>query len=250
MDNIEKAFDFLLKEYEEPTISDVIAKINLSLSQTDIIEFFNKVITHFRGSENEDDVWDQLLSMLSPNNIPDEVLEYLIEKKIALMQLCHMDLSDKWLEKLSEYDDAPIYTMFKRYYLSDNYSEEDFANFYQKYISAKYLYISMHFLGLYTEAKKRKLLLSLCANDDEIEDKNELELYMIAEQIKTTTDEKAILKAYEKYNDVGIVLQSIAKNHFAPCVILSELCSIKGVKNAASIRKISKETLKTKQSTK
>ena len=77
----------------------VIAKINLSLSQTDIIEFFNKVITHFRGSENEDDVWDQLLSMLSPNNIPDEVLEYLIEKKIALMQLCHMDLSDKWLEK-------------------------------------------------------------------------------------------------------------------------------------------------------
>ena len=87
-------------------------------------------------------------------------------------------------------------------------------------------------------------------NDDEIEDKNELELYMIAEQIKTTTDEKAILKAYEKYNDVGIVLQSIAKNHFAPCVILSELCSIKGVKNAASIRKISKETLKTKQSTK
>lgn len=206
----------------------------------------NELRIRLATNKLEEDVWDRLLSIMSPNELSEDVLNYLIRNHISLPMLCHMQLKDKWLMKLMAYDDAPVYTLARRYYLSDKYSSEDFLQFYNQCLRNKDD-ISLHLLDVYSQADKRGLLIFLCSNNKDFEHKERLQWYRVADQVRGITNSADITSIYKEYRNVGIVLTEIASNYFTPEEILLELLSVKGILYANKIRKNSEKTLKLKQ---
>ena len=194
----------------------------------------------------EDEVWEALLSIIRADELSEDVLNYLIRNHISLSMLCHMQLKDKWLMKLMAYDDAPVYTLAKRYYLLDEYSPEDFLQFYNQYLHNKDD-ISLHLLDIYEQAEKRGLLIFLCSNQEDFAYKEKLQWYRVADRVRGMTNGTELQAVYEAYRKIGVVLIEIASNYFTPKEILSELLSVKGVSYASKIRKNSEKTLKLKQ---
>ena len=117
-------------------------------------------------NEEQEKVWDSLLSVLDVDSITDEIIEYLVKNKISILTLCHLELSNKWLIKLLDYDDAPIYTISKRYYLSSEYSFSQFVEFYCSHL-CKYNYVALYLLDFYDASPKRELLKFLCFSASE-----------------------------------------------------------------------------------
>ena len=148
--------------------------------------------------------------------------------------------------KLMAYDDAPVYTLAERYYLSDEYSPEDFLQFYNQCLRNKED-ISLHLLDIYGHAKKRGLLIFLCSNHKDFAYKEKLQWHRVADQVLKMTNSEDIQAVYEKYRKIGVVLIEIANNYFTPKEILLELVSVKGILYANKIRKSSDKTLKLKQ---
>lgn len=73
----------------------------------------NELIACLADDEHEEEIWNQLLSIMPVKTISDKLIQHCIRRKIALVALCHMPLDDKWLLELTDYDDAPIYTLSK-----------------------------------------------------------------------------------------------------------------------------------------
>ena len=206
----------------------------------------NELRIRLATNKLEEDVWDRLLSIMSPNELSEDVLNYLIRNHISLPMLCHMKLQDPWLMQLMAYDDAPVYTLAERYYLSDEYSPEDFLQFYNQCLRNKED-ISLHLLDIYGHAKKRGLLIFLCSNHKDFAYKEKLQWHRVADQVLKMTNSEDIQAVYEKYRKIGVVLIEIANNYFTPKEILLELLSVKGILYANKIRKNSEKTLKLKQ---
>lgn len=206
----------------------------------------NELRDRLATNKLEEDVWDSLLSIMSPNELSENVLNYLIENRISLPILCHMQLQDKWLTKLLSFDEAPLYTLAKRYYLLDQYSLLDFLQFYNQYLWNK-SDLCLHFLDIYGNVDKRGLLIFLCSKNEEFDHKEMLQWHQIADQIHGLTNSTDIKAIYKEYQNVGIVLTEIASNYFTSEEILLELLSVKGIKYANKIRKNSEETLKLKR---
>ena len=206
----------------------------------------NELKTRLSMNLMKEEVWDALLSIMQADELSEDVLNYLIRNHISLPMLCHMKLQDKWLMQLMAYDDAPVYTLARRYYLSDEYSSEDFLQFYNQCLRNKDD-ISLHLLDVYSQADKRGLLIFLCSNNKDFEHKERLQWYRVADQVRGITNSADITSIYKEYRNVGIVLTEIASNYFTPKEILLELVSVKGILYANKIRKNSEKTLKLKQ---
>ena len=206
----------------------------------------NELKNHLATNPLEESVWDELLSVMPPDGLSEDVFHYLTQKQISLLTLCHMQLQDQWLMKLTVYDDAPIYTLATRYYLSDYYSSLDFVQFYHQYLRGR-SDISLHLLDVYGNVDKRGLLIFLCSNHAEFEDREKLQWHKVADQVRGMTNGKDIESVYQEHRGVGIVLNEIASNYFTPDKILLELLSVKGILYAHKIRKNSEKTLKLKQ---
>ena len=181
-----------------------------------------------------------------PEEISEDVLAYLIQNNISSLALCHMQLQDKWLKKLVVFDDAPLYTLAKRYYLLEKYSPLDFLQFYNQYLRNRDD-VSMHLLDLYKTADKRGLLIFLCSNNTNFENAEMLKWHQVADQVRVLTNSEEITTIYKAYQNIGIVLTEIAGNYFSSEDILLELLSIKGITHANKIRKASENTLKLKR---
>ena len=248
MDSFENIVNELLET--DGSNEDFILNKMESLENTDkkeiLPEVFYQLIIRLDSHPKREEIWNWLFSYLMLEKIPNEMMEYFIKNKIAIMQLCHMELQDKWLKKLAVYDDAPIYTLAKRIFLGNNYSDLDFVDFYQQYLDDKGD-ISIYLLDTFEDAKKRNLLLYLCLQNDKFEYQTKLEWYSIAEQLKNMTNEEQITEMYKKYQDVAVILLSIAGNLFASDEILLELSTLKGLKGANEIRKRSIKVLRLKK---
>ncbi len=247
MDSFENIINEL-QETDEDNMDFILNKMKY-LEKTDkkeiSPEILHRLIIRLDLNPKREELWNCLLSYLIPEKIPNEMIEYFIKNKVAIMQLCHMELQDKWLKKLAVYDDAPIYTLAKRIFLSDNYSDLDFVDFYQQYLDNK-SDVSSYLLDSFEDATKRNLLIYLCFQNDEFENKEKLEWYSIAEQLKNMTDEGQITEMYEKYQDVAVILCSIAGNLFTSKDILLKLSKVKGINGANEIRKSSNKSLRLK----
>ena len=206
----------------------------------------NELIACLADDEYEEEIWNQLLSIMPVKTISDKLIQHCIRSKIALVAICHMPLDDKWLLELTDYDDAPIYTLSKRYYLLDKYSDFDFVKFYNKVLFCKHE-ILQYLLEKYRGANRRKLLIFLCLSDERIEDKSQVKYHQVADWIRTLSDSRMISSAYEKYCMSGIVMREIADNYYTPNEILNKLSVIKEISFANEIRKKSKNTLQIKK---
>ena len=72
-------------------------------------EFFNKYKIDPNGKDMtalEEKIFDIPISEFT-----DEILEYLIDNKIAITELSHIELPEKWLVKLIKYDSMPLYRL-------------------------------------------------------------------------------------------------------------------------------------------
>ena len=206
----------------------------------------NELKTRLSMNPMEEEVWGVLLSIIQMDELSEDVLSDLIRDRISLTTLCHMKLQDKWLMKLMAYDDAPVYTLAERYYLSDEYSPEDFLKFYNQCLRNKED-ISLHLLDVYGQAEKRGLLIFLCFHNRDFAYKEKIQWYRVADQVRGMTNSAEIQAVYEEYRKIGVILTEIASNYFTPKEILLELVSVKGILYANKIRKNSEKTLKLKQ---
>lgn len=202
--------------------------------------------TRLSESENEEDVWNELLDLIFPDDLSDETFAYLLKREMCIMTLCHMPLRDEFLSKLTKYDDAPVYLLAQRYYLSSEYSLEQFAWFYHRYLSDRED-ISLHLLDIYGYTEKRNLLIYLCSRKTSFARKNELCLHMIADKIRVLTDSKEISELYHEHENDGLILAEIASNYNTSEEILKILSEVKNVRQANIIRKRSQTTLMTKK---
>lgn len=93
-----------------------------------VLKFFNKYKIDPNGKDMtalEEKIFDIPISELS-----DEILEYLIDNKIAITELSHIELPEKWLVKLIKYDSMPLYRLAYKYYIDDNFfKEKNLQNF-------------------------------------------------------------------------------------------------------------------------
>lgn len=194
----------------------------------------------------EEAAWDNLLPVMDPNELSEDVFNYLVQNRISLLTLCHMQLNDECLMKLTAYDEAPVYTLAERYYLSDKYSESDFLKFYEKYLRDRGD-ISLHLLDVYGKTAKRGSLIFVCSNNEKFEDREKLQWHRVADQVQGLTNGTDIRSVYKEYQTAGVVLAEIASNCFTPNDILSELLSVKGILHASKIRRNSEKTLKLKR---
>ena len=206
----------------------------------------NELLTRLAENKLEEEVWDTLLPMLSPDEIADAVFDHLLQNKLSLLTLCHMPLQDEWLLKLTAYDDAPLHTLAKRYYLSDAYSASDFARFYDRYLRSRED-IALHLLDIYGNVCKRSLLIRLCSENSAFAYKEELLWHSVADRVRSLTDSTEIAPLYREYRNAGTVLAAIAANSFTPEEILRELQNVKGIANAKKVRKNAANTLQQKR---
>ena len=245
MKEIERRISGILSEYDD--IAPEILQLCNDFSTDEMFslnpQLQNELKDRLSTNKMEEDVWDSLLSILPPNELSEDVINYLVQNQIALSRLCHMQLQDKWLMKLISYDEAPLYTLARRYYLLDEYSPMVFLQFYNQYLRNKND-VCLHLLDIYKNADKQGLLIFLCSKNENFENKEMLQWYQVANQVRGFTNSTDIETIYKEYQNVGIILTEIASNYYTSEEILLELLSAKGIKYASSIRKKSEENLK------
>ena len=248
MNVIERKLDVILSGDDD--VANKILQMCEDLNIDEMVslnpQLLNELKDRLATNKMEEDVWDSLLSIMSPDELSEDILNYLIQNRISLTRLCHMQLQDKWLIKLISCDEAPLYTLAKRYYLSDKYSLLDFLQFYNQYLLNK-SDVCLHLLDIYGNADKRGLLIFLCSKNEDFEHKKMLQWHRVADQVRGLTNSTDIKSIYKEYQNVSIVLAEIASNYFTSEEILLELLSAKGIKYANTIRKNSEETLKLKR---
>ena len=144
----------------------------------------------------EEAAWNDLLPIIKPDELSEDLLRYLIKNRISLLTLCHLQLPDEWLMKLVAYDEAPVYMLAERYYLSDKYSPLEFLKFYNQYLRGRDD-VSLHLLDVYGKVDKRGLLIFLCSNNENFEDTERLQWYRIAEQVRGITNSTDIQSIYK-----------------------------------------------------
>ena len=187
-------------------------------------------------------VWKVLIGQLLPDDLPDEVLNYLIENKICLNGLCHMKLADKWLLKIFDVDnscDEALLTVGQRYF--DSRTEEEFVTFIDAYRNKTlYYYLLKKILIVKTYTKnilnKSELLIDAACKVF-VTDYSVIEL---AKQLKSyikllfTTNEADFVQAYN--DKAPLDLLAISLNPKCPKNILSKLSETSGIKYAKIIR--------------
>lgn len=183
-----------------------------------------------------DSFWETVIVYILPISITDDVFKYFFSNRIAYIQLAHMELTDKQLKALSEFQEEALFTLAKRTYVSSQYSVIDLYNL----LTRKRNISLLEQLQLVTpsDIEKKSLLLYFFGKIDE----KRIEELIKTEYLKITNDVELIDEAFRSGNP--LYWQAITKNYFTPSAILLELSTVKGVKNASEIRESSLETLK------
>ena len=192
----------------------------------------------------DEEVWEEILSDsdIPAEKLTDEIVEYLISNNIAVIQLAHLPLSEKWLIKLSEYDTMPLYRLGVKYYTDEAVSEQKFTDFFKEYLVKCPDMIAT--LLQHYQSSKKSTLIHLCKKSD-IEQLQECgREYALAEYIKKSEDSDEILKVYEENKNNSVILEAIAENRFSGFELLLKLTETKGISGAKKVRISSRETIK------
>lgn len=206
-----------------------------------VLKFFNKYKIDPNGKDMtalEEKIFDIPISEFT-----DEILEYLIDNKIAITELSHIELPEKWLVKLIKYDSMPLYRLAYKYYIDDNFSKEKFAEFFRQYLKDSPDIVST-LLNLSEGRLKRRELIELCMESNNNCIRKYGESYSLADYVKNLNDPIKILMCYRENSDNSIIVKEVAKNIFTPAELLIILEQIKKVKDAKSIRILAKENLR------
>lgn len=184
------------------------------------------------------------LPFIKVDCLTDDLLEYLITQKIAVDTLAHLSLPDKYLWMLTQYAEEALITLGKRYFISDNYSVEEFSSLLKQAPSTYWLWSSLLFVTTNNVYKRKTLIKSLFLLTD-FADLKENVIEEITEGILSRTSRiDVIIKHYAI--DKPRLLRGIAQNRFTPKDILIELSHVENVKFAKQIRQMSSDNLKTK----
>lgn len=203
-----------------------------------------ELCTRLSGHEYEEEAWNELLAILLPNELSENVFNYLFRSKISLIMLCHMPLRSELLKQLIRFDDAPLFLLAQRYYTNET-SAEDFTSFYYQYLHDRDD-VSLYLLDICGRTDKRALLIRLCHEKATFLDQEKLNWHQVADSVREMTNSQEIVELYRKYQNIGIVLVEISANCSTPSELLSELSVVKGIPHAREIRNNSMHALKSK----
>lgn len=110
--------------HELDRLFEALAEMELSQSGVDLRAYGFIPLLHDYHAREE--AWNLLLNHFSLDCLTDDVLSYLYANRIAPIAIAHKDLPDQWLKRYAEYDEAAAITLFRRYYLGQEYSAYDF----------------------------------------------------------------------------------------------------------------------------
>ena len=209
--------------------------------EKEVLSFFNK----YKINPNEEDtaILEEKIFGIPVAEFTDEILEYLIDNKIAITELAHMELPEKWLVRLIKYDSMPVYRLAYKYYTDDNFSKEKFRAFFKQYLN-DYPDIVSILLDLQEDSLKKDQLIKLCTESNNSCIKKYGESYSLAECVEKLDDPIKISRFYKENSDNSIIVKAVAQNSFTSLELLMILQKIKKVKDAKSIRMLAQENLK------
>ena len=188
----------------------------------------------FNKTEMEEAFWSNTVCFIDNDSFPDEIFNYLLENKLALVTLCHLPLKDDFLWRLIEVEDEPIITLGKRYYCDDKYSLSDLQFFLLCFETNVWLWCTLIDLET-TDIKKERLFRKMLFKKTEFRD-YQLRLLekTIEKRLIKSSSAKVITKHYRSNN--YRYLRGIAQNPKTPIEILEEMLKLEKVKYAKLIR--------------
>ena len=200
-------------------------------------KLLSDIASKLHERKERDLFWENLLDYLPTKSLSQNVFDYLLENKIALIRLAHMDLDDNKLKKLVIYAEEALFTLAKRYYGGKEYSVADFASFLCEYKNDELLWQ----LGYVRPdgREKEKVLFYFYFRDKKRQP--EIDKLIKSRYFEITSDPSTIQSAYE--SNEPLYSLALSKNIFASVDILRALTNISGIKNASYIRRSSRETL-------
>lgn len=195
------------------------------------------IISKLHERKERDYFWENLLHYLPQQYLSQNVFDYLLENKIGLITLAHMDLDDKQLKKLVTYAEEALFTLAKRYYSKKEYSPANFAIFLYEY-NNDVLLDQLRSLQPDDSIKEQILYYFYSKNEKQRSKINKL---IESKCLEITNDSFAIERAYKCAESIYNV--ALSRNIFTPIDILDSLKNISGIENASIIRRNSRDTL-------
>ena len=160
-------------------------------------------------------VWDIAFDYIDANILTDSSIKYFIEHNIELVALSHMNLSDKWLIKLSNDFDEALLTISKRFYQDSNYTTQQFMALLIRFKEKADVFLTLLLLKNINHEKNKALIYYLsvyCSDKEKI--REETLFYVLS-----YTDDITFIRECYKTNKYKLLL-AISKNYFTPNDIL------------------------------
>lgn len=220
---------------------DDLELLRLHKEDNDCAILIEKIQVILHGNKYESDFWEVIFDYIDENLLTDISIKYFIDNDIGLVRLAHLNLSDKWLRRISDKVDEALLTLSKRFYNSKNYSTQQFISLLCEFYKKSYVFSALLLFKSDNEEKNRALLYYLhIYNEDKQNIHEEILSYILS-----YTDDTNLIRHYYKTNNYMLLL-GICKNFFTPNDILEELSHIKNIRMSKNIRSLSLQTLKNK----
>ena len=206
-------------------------------------EIFEKVISAVDVSKDKICFWETILPYLSEKVMYDSCFHYFVANQIGLIILAHMPLDNQKLKILSKYVQEALFTLMKRYYTLDEYSEKIFCEELNRYLDDDLLE-QLLLLKPSSEMKEAILLFSYeKSNSSNVVRK--VQKIQHSKIVKVSSDIQLLTEAFLSGDDLDYL--SLSCNLHTPLNILEQLAHVKNVKNSSYIRKNSLQTMQIKK---
>lgn len=235
-ESIEKLFTLIPKRYNlyEQIEDWTKYKVDRDL----LLSCLNK----FKDTYLEETFWSNVVCFIDNESFLDEIFDYLMDKSLAQITLCHLPLKDEFLWRLIDVEEEAILTLGKRYYTDDKYSLDELRKFLLQFKTCDWLWRSLIDINI-KDSQKKKLFRRMLFAETDFHDYKYLLVERAIESKLQVTSSVVLIKRYYKTGNYRF-FRGIAQNPNTPNDILEELLNIEKVKYAKQIRNFALENIK------
>lgn len=188
-------------------------------------------------------IWELIFNNIPEDYLNDDILGFLVNNDIGLVELSHLSLSDEWLLRIYEKDEFCVEALFTvGLRLLDCEENSNFTAFIDKYKDIRlYGFLLNRIIHVdinaYDRINKYKYLLNEIFTFFE----SDCDIYVLAKGIEKylyvlqCKDESELLKALKSCEYLQLI--ALSQNEHCSTVILNELTAVKNVKYAKLIHK-------------
>jgi hypothetical protein len=205
-------------------------EIAIRITQDTLFDIYNKV----RNTPIEEAVWSRLISFYK-TPLPEEIVNDLINRRVAIIDLGHSKQEDKVMWRLAELVEEALLTLAIEIYTNDSYNDEVTEKLFKKFFHNAWMMETLAYKKPSSHNKKRiyENYIQMSVEKERLEKiVSVLEVADRAKKNNLTPEELSLL--YK--TGIPEVLLSLAENPITSIDLLTKLKDISGIKFAKQIR--------------